>query len=192
MSGSLFKAKSLCVVTGASRGYGKCIAEMFATRLVSGSHLLLLARNTEHLTQVAGNLHALNKEVKATWSELDMSNLTDCSEENINAIFTRNDINLGDFETVFLIHNAGSIGDLTKFSWEYTDGDRLASDVNLNITGTFLLNAALLTKIRKHDIKNKVVINISSLAAVKPCSSMAFYCAGNLFKTSLFFSLLVR
>jgi sepiapterin reductase len=183
MSGSPFKGKSLCVITGASRGYGKCIAEMFVTRLVPGSHLLLLARNTELLVQVTAQLCSLNKEVQVTWSEFDQAKLSDCSPENIQSILKKACVNLGDFETLFLIHNAGSVGDLTKYSWEYTDANMLSSAVNTNLTGTFLLNASLLTEIRKHDYKHKVIVNISSLGALQPFASWSLYCAGKFYKT---------
>lgn len=189
MSGSPFKGKSLCVITGASRGYGKCIAEMFVTKLVPGSHLLLLARNTELLVQVTAQLRSLNKEVQVTWSEFDQSKLSDCSPENIEAILKKSCKNLGGFETFFLIHNAGSVGDLTKYSWEYIDADMLSSAVNTNLTGTFLLNASLLTEIRKHDYKHKVIVNISSLAALQPFASWSLYCAGKAARDMFFLTM---
>ncbi|XP_045169052.2 sepiapterin reductase-like [Mercenaria mercenaria] len=178
MSKSLLKGKALCVITGASRGYGRCLAEMFVTHLPAGSLLLLLARNTDQLTEVSARLTSLNNSVRVAWEKFDQSNVTDCSQENIHSILSKAEIRLQDFNSVFLVHNAGSVGDLTKYAWEFSDGNMVANTINLNVTGTVLLNASLLNEIRKYDIKQKIVVNVSSLAAIQPFSSWSLYCAG--------------
>ncbi|XP_057244983.1 sepiapterin reductase, partial [Malurus melanocephalus] len=47
-----------CVVTGASRGFGRSLARLLAPRLGPGSALLLLARSAEPLAELATELSA--------------------------------------------------------------------------------------------------------------------------------------
>lgn len=49
-------AAASCVLTGASRGFGRSLARLLAPRLGPGSLLLLLARSEEALAQLAAEL----------------------------------------------------------------------------------------------------------------------------------------
>lgn len=175
---SLLKAKSLCVITGASRGYGRSIAEKLASSLPTDSMFLLLARNTDQLDEVKGNIKELNAGIEVVYEKFDQSDLKECSHDNITSILTRNNIQIKNFDQILVIHNSGTTGDLTKFAWELMDQTTVETAMNLNVTGTILLNAALLTEARNCGVRSKVVINISSLAAIQAFSSWSLYCAG--------------
>lgn len=181
---SILNKKTFCVISGASRGYGKCLAEILVTRLPAGSCCLLLARSIEQLKDITANLTASSNGVKVACGKLDQSDLKDCSTGNIQDILSKAAIEIQDFETVMLLHNAGSTGDLTRYAWEMSDINMVESTMNVNVTGTILLNSSFLNEIRKCDIKNKVVINISSLAAIQVFPSWSLYCAGKILKIS--------
>lgn len=54
---------ALCIVTGASRGFGRSVARLLAPRLAPGSALLLVARS-------AGALGELQAQLRAAWPAL--------------------------------------------------------------------------------------------------------------------------
>ena len=66
----IFSGKVFLVVTGASRGIGKHIAEAVAAQLESKSNVLLLARNEESLKNVAAELP---KGLVASYQSIDFS-----------------------------------------------------------------------------------------------------------------------
>lgn len=168
------------MITGASRGYGRCIAESLAACIPAASALLLLARNTHQLTEVVKQLQSQYNDVKVAYSTFDQSILAECSHDNVSSILSKADINLKDFDTVVVVHNSGTTGDLTKYVWEMSEISTVENAMNVNVTGMVLLNAALLREIRKHAVETTVVVNISSLAAVQAFPSWSLYCAGRL------------
>ncbi|KAL4221988.1 hypothetical protein ACF0H5_018034 [Mactra antiquata] len=188
---SLLKVKSFCVITGASRGYGRCIAEKLATNLPKDSTFLLLARDTQQLATVKENINTLNDSVQVMYEKFDQSSLNECSQSNIRNILSKNKIEMKNFDQILIIHNAGTVGDLTKFAWEMTDISSVETAMNLNVTGTILLNAALLSEVRNSNVGFKVVINISSLAAVQAFSSWSVYCSGKAAR-DMFFQTLAK
>lgn len=177
MAESLVKQKTLCVITGANQGYGKCLAEKFASALTPGSALILLARNTTKLESVATALKTSSPEVLVVYHCLDLTDFKQCSKENFETILNTTGINVSDFEQVMLLHNAGSIGDVTKFTWQLSDSASVENCINVNITGTILFNASVLSVVKKANVKTVVVINVTSIAAILPMPSMSLYCA---------------
>lgn len=179
MAGSLLKTKTFCVVTGASRGLGKCIAEKLAPELGPSSLLLLMARNQSDLESVKTDILSNNPNISAVVKVFDQSNLEECAKKEIfTHILKENNTCVKDFEHAMIVHNAGSAGDLTKHASEMTDIGLVESTMNNNVTGTILLNAVFSQTFLKETVTCRTVINISSLAAVEPFPSWSLYCAG--------------
>lgn len=178
MAESLFNKKCICIITGASQGYGKCIAESFARTCSSGSLLILLSRNNSKVKEVAYDIHSNCPGITVVAQQLDLADLQQCSVENFQVVLNTYNIILGDFEHVILVHNAGSLGDVTKFVWQLTDKAVVENCITVNVTGTILFNAAVLDAVKKADVKSTVVVNISSLAALQAFPSWSLYCAG--------------
>lgn len=114
MAGSLLKKKTFCVVTGASRGLGKCIAEKLAPKLASGSLLLLMARTKAALDTLKTEIQPANNNISIIVKIFDQSNLEECANKEIfTDVLKENNNSLKDFEHAMVVHNAGTAGDLT-------------------------------------------------------------------------------
>ena len=178
MSASLFHKKTLCIVTGASQGYGKCLAENFAKLVSPDSALILLARNKENLQKVADGIKAVSPQVAVIVSKFDQTDYTYCSEKYFEGILEDNHIKVEKFQQVFIIHNAGVLGDVTKYTWDLTNPDLVDKCFRVNVTGTILFNAVVLGCMKRFKVPSIAVINISSVSAISafPCGSL--YCTG--------------
>lgn len=176
MSGTFFSKKTFCIVTGASQGYGASLAEKFASLLPSNSALLLLARNADKLKDVTEKISCQSPNVHVHFHTFDQSVLQECSTENLRTIIKDRNISPSDFEQCIIIHNAGVIGEVTKFTWQITDAEMVDHAMKVNVTGAILLNAAFMDCCA--GTGSMVIINVSSLAAIQPFSSWSIYCAG--------------
>jgi short-subunit dehydrogenase len=63
------------VITGATKGIGKAIAEIFVQ---NGHNILICSRNEKELDDVANELQLLNKNVQINYKEADLSKKEDC------------------------------------------------------------------------------------------------------------------
>ena len=180
MAGSLLQKKAFCVVTGSSRGLGKSIALTLVPKLVPSSVILLMARDTQALENVKTDILSANPEISVVVKFFNQADLKQCADkEMFTDILKENDKSIKDFEHAMIIHNAGIAGDLTKFASEMTDVGSVESAINVNVTGTILLNAIFLQTFQKClDTDCRTVVNISSLAALEPFPSWSLYCAG--------------
>lgn len=172
MSIGALSGKVFLLVTGASRGIGKQIAISFAKHLQSGSHVLLLATNLPALKATAENI---NREIAVDTVSVDLSKPT---KENFHEIIEKS---LGtkkpqDFDRFVIVHNAGTIGDLTKCTNEMTDVTYWRNYCDLNVLSPVILNGVMMDIFK--DVKNKVVINITSLYAIQPGKNVGYYSTG--------------
>jgi sepiapterin reductase len=86
-----------------------------------------------------------------------------------------NDINK--FNEAVIIHNVGSLGDVSKNTINMTDLDTWRDYYNLNVFGPAVLNGVFMQLFKAETIK-KHVINITSLCGIQPLKSLGYYCAG--------------
>lgn len=82
------------------------------------------------------------------------------------------------FERAVIVHNAGTIGDVSKTTVEMTDCEEWRKYYDLNVFSPAVLNSVFM-KIFNDDTKvGRLVINITSLCCVEPMKSMGFYGSG--------------
>lgn len=161
------------LVTGASKGIGAKMAVECARNLQSGSCVVLLARSTAGLESTRQQILDINPGVNVTLKSID---LTKPSRDDINALIEASfDRNVA-FDLCMIIHNVGTIGDISKWSSDIDDYDELESYFSINVFGVVLLNNLLL-KAFPQDVK-KFIVNITSKAAICPFKSFAFYAPG--------------
>ena len=178
MAGSLLQKKTFCVVTGASRGLGRCIALTLGQKLPSSSCILLMARDMPSIASLKTEILSANPELNVVLKFFDQADLKKCAnKEMFTDVLKEIEKSVGDFEQALIIHNAGSAGDLTKFGSEFTDAGEVETVVNVNVTGTILLNSMFFQTFQKEAIDCRTVVNISSLAALQPFPSWSLYCA---------------
>lgn len=147
------------VVTGASAGLGTHYAERLAQE---GSDLVLAARNTERLEEVAGDLrrrHGVRVEVRGV----------DLSTESARAGFVEE---IRSMPVHTLINNAGfgSVGDFVEL-----DAGRVAREVSLNAGALTELSHAVAGPMVARG--RGAIVNVASTAAFQAMPGMAVYAA---------------
>lgn len=156
------------LITGASSGIG----EAFARRLACEKHnLILVARSKEKLEQIAEELiskHQIIAEVIAL----------DLSEPGSDKVLFDTTESKG-FQVNWLINNAG-FGSMGYFS--ELDLEKELRMIRLNIEALVALTHRYLRKMR--EMREGVIINVSSAASFQPVPFMATYAATKAFVTS--------
>lgn len=150
----------VAIITGASMGIGKAIAETFAGE---GAHLVICSRTEEELASTA-------KELRDSFSVRIEPVITDVSNpEQVKQLV---DITLDKFGTVdILVNNAGIYGPIGPVA--DTDSEEWIECININLCGTFLtVQAVLPTMIRKGTGK---IVLLSGGGAVSPFPRFTAY-----------------
>ena len=176
---NLFERKTCFVITGASRGLGKCIAVNFAKKANQESAFLLLSRNTNALKTVETEIKSCCPNLKIATCEFDQGNLDENKTGKIfESIFTDKNLSLDNYEQAVIVHNAGTLGDNSKFVKDLNSAEELNSYFAINLTGVVLLNAAFMKFFTEEKCTSRFVINISSLTAIQAFKNFALYCTG--------------
>uniref|UniRef100_UPI00398F5CB0 sepiapterin reductase-like n=1 Tax=Pristiophorus japonicus TaxID=55135 RepID=UPI00398F5CB0 len=180
--------RSLCVVTGASRGLGRSLSVVLAPRLGPGSHLVLVARCGERLRETERQVRA---EAPAAGGELRISRLqADLSRpEGLQRVvgWLSGDRELGGPpERLILVNNAGTLGDISKYVVDLTDPAEVSDYFALNFTSATCLTASVLKAFPERENLGRTIINISSLCAIQPFKSWSLYCAGKAAREMMF------
>ncbi|KAM0729266.1 Sepiapterin reductase [Formica fusca] len=175
MSIEALSGKVFLVITGASRGIGRQIAITFGSLLQEGSHILLLARNLNDLKEVAKNIPS---KVTVHTVSIDLGEAkvtkTDFEETILGCL---NGTTRDAFDRVVLVHNVGTIGDVTKFVNEMVDIDVWNQFYTLNLFLPTILNAVIMNLFDNSTNTKKVVINITSLFAIQANMACGYYCS---------------
>ncbi|TGZ50916.1 hypothetical protein DBV15_11901, partial [Temnothorax longispinosus] len=154
--------KVFLLVTGASRGIGRQIAITFGSLLEEGSRVLLLARNKDALRKVASNIPS---KVEVYTSSTDLSKSTDVEFQEFLSEALK-ETTSDAFDRVVLVHNVGSLGDLSKSVNDMMDVNSWRELYHLNMFIPAILNAVVMNTFDNKTIK-KTVINITSLYAIQ-------------------------
>jgi sepiapterin reductase len=195
---------TLLVVTGASRGLGRAIGVAFASSS-SIKHLrcLLVARSERGLEETASLMReaaaAARKSSDAFDLEIscmaaDLSNM-DTLEQTVEEMFGQLEKRM--YDRAILINNAGSLGYLGRCS-DMTSLGKLQRAIDFNITSSSWISLQFVHKLLSSPSEKIcsacsciVVVNISSLCAIEPFSTMSVYCAGKAAR-DLFHSVLAK
>jgi short-subunit dehydrogenase len=145
------------LITGASKGIGKIIAEVFAA---STNHaLVLVARSEQELEEV--------KEACLTLGAPDVKTIAaDITNKNIQ------DIDFSGLNIGIVINNAGSF--LFKPLQETTFED-FQSQMNINALGAFNVTSAILPQLKQQE--RGLIVNICSQASLKGLADSGAYSA---------------
>jgi NAD(P)-dependent dehydrogenase (short-subunit alcohol dehydrogenase family) len=143
----------IAIVTGASNGIGRGIAETFAA---AGAKTVLVARRESLLDQVAAGIKARGGEALSVPTDLT-------HEEAVTALFARVYETFGRLDV--LVNNAGiaTHKDTEDITLEYW---RAALDIN--ITAPFLCSRAAIRIMKAQKPQGGRIINIGSVSAKTP------------------------
>ncbi|XP_066279981.1 sepiapterin reductase-like [Branchiostoma lanceolatum] len=84
-----------------------------------------------------------------------------------------------------MIHNAGTLGDLTKKAAEHSDPQILHKYFAANLTSVIALTAKFM-EVFPDAAARRTVVNISSAAAVEPLEHHSLYCSGKAARNMFF------
>lgn len=165
--------KVFLVITGASRGIGRQIAITFSSLLEEGSHILLLARNLSGLQETAKNISS-KVTVHTVSMDLGEGTKTDYERTILECLKgTTTDA----FDRVVVVHNVGTIGDVSKFLNEMVDVDEWKQFYSVNFILPAVLNAVIMNLFDHSTNTKKVVINITSLYGIQANAACGSYCS---------------
>jgi len=136
----------IALVSGASQGIGRAIAIALATQ---GATVILAARNTDKLAQVAAEIEAAGG--KALAFTLDIASEASIKETAKSILAAHGTVDI-------LVNNAGITRDGLMMRMKRADWDDV---LNTNLTGTFLLTQALLPPMVK--ARWGRIVNITSI-----------------------------
>jgi short-subunit dehydrogenase len=140
------------VITGASQGIGKAIAEKYATE---GHNLLLCSKNEKRLLQAAEDISKENKEINITIYPADLSDKGQVKAFASWILKKNTAIDI-------LVNNAGNF--LPGSIYNEEEGV-LEKMIEVNLYCAYHLTRALLPEMMKK--KNGHIFNICSIAALK-------------------------
>lgn len=169
-------SRTCCVITGASRGFGRSVAIALAREFSDAGiegHFVLLARCEEGLQETRnkiietyscaqvhiiatnlGEIDTLGKTIENAFSKVEPSNISHA----------------------LLVNNAGSLGDVSKrIKDESQSAEALQGYFNLNLTSPMFFISKFLQRFKDSTC---TVINVSSLMAVESYAYFSLYCTG--------------
>ncbi|MDR1957800.1 MAG: 3-oxoacyl-[acyl-carrier-protein] reductase [Planctomycetaceae bacterium] len=150
----------VAVVTGATRGIGRAIAEGLA---VNGAKVACIGTNAEKLQQTVEEIGATGVEVTAHLCNVALSE---------NVVKTAEEI-IARYKTVgILVNNAGITRDKLLRGLTDSDWDDV---IAVNLRGTFLMTRAFCETMRR--AKKGRIINISSVSGLQGNRGQSNYCA---------------
>ncbi|XP_065449248.1 sepiapterin reductase-like [Chrysemys picta bellii] len=176
--------KAACILTGASRGFGRSLALLLAPRLETGSVLIPVARSQGDLAELEAELRSSFPSLKVHSVQADLS-----TEDGLQLVLRAVQDKLpgaADLERLLVINNAGSLGDISKSFLDFTSPAEVNSYFAFNVTSALCLTSSILKAFPGHPGLCKTVVNISSLCALKPFKSWTLYCTGKASRDMMF------
>ncbi|XP_030620847.1 sepiapterin reductase b [Chanos chanos] len=177
--------RALCVITGASKGFGRELAVQIAGLLKPKSVMLLVARSGKQLAELKDDLVA---------SDGDKSQLVvHCIQADLGkkegvekTIRVAKETSAMDIDHLLLINNAASLGDVSRFAMSFTDREEVDAYLSLNVSSVLSLTAGVLQAFPWRHGLRRTVVNVSSLCALKPFPSWVLYCTGKAARDMMF------
>nr|XP_040051497.1 sepiapterin reductase b isoform X1 [Gasterosteus aculeatus aculeatus] len=175
--------RSICIITGASRGFGRALAHEVSRWLQPGSVLLLVARSETLLQELKGEL----------WSFIvDQQSAVHCVAADLS---TREGLDetvrvarqeaVTEMDRVLLINNAASLGNLSNFA-TFTGIDEVNSYLSFNVSSALVLTAGILQAFPRVPLQQRSVVNVSSTFALRPLPSWVLYCTAKAAREMMF------
>lgn len=174
---------AVCVLTGASRGFGRALASQLARLLSPGSVMLLSARNDSMLRQLKEELCAQQPGLQVVLTAADLG-----TEAGVQQLLSavRELPRPERLQRLLLINNAGTLGDVSKGFLNINDLAEVNNYWTLNLTSMLCLTSGTLNAFSNSPGLSKTVVNVSSLCALQPFKGWGLYCAGKAARDMLY------
>ncbi|XP_035697408.1 sepiapterin reductase-like [Branchiostoma floridae] len=180
MAAADLKVATFCVVTGASKGLGQALAINLAETVGEGSLIVITARGE-------GGLNDTKKKIEATAPHVEVKIVagdiagpySDELHKRICAVPSPQS-----FKHAIIVHNAASLGDVSKLTSELSDPKVITDYYQMNVSSVLCLNSQFFSA--TESIVRRTVVNITSLCALQPFKSWALYCGGKAARDMIF------
>ncbi|XP_040915644.1 sepiapterin reductase a [Toxotes jaculatrix] len=177
--------RALCIITGASRGFGRTIAREMSRLVKPRSVLVLVARSADDLRSLQAELAESEAGRAGLVVECVVADLGQ-TEGLENVVRTSKESFSEDIDHILLVNNAASLGDVSRYAKSFTDMAEVNSYLSLNVSSSLCLTARVLQAFPQRPGLRRTVINISSLCALQPFCSWVLYCTGKAAREMMF------
>ncbi|TRY66270.1 hypothetical protein DNTS_026227 [Danionella cerebrum] len=161
--------KALVIITGASRGFGRSLAISVAPLLSAGSVMVLAARSGDRLEELQRELNVTGKtNLTVRCAAVDLG-----CKAGVERVVAETRSSDPEIDRLMLFHNAG---DVSRYCRDFTDLDELNSYMSLNVSSALCLTAGVLQAVPGRTGLKRIIVNISSLCAVRPFPTWVQYC----------------
>uniref|UniRef100_K3WFV0 Sepiapterin reductase n=1 Tax=Globisporangium ultimum (strain ATCC 200006 / CBS 805.95 / DAOM BR144) TaxID=431595 RepID=K3WFV0_GLOUD len=180
------------LITGASRGFGRCVAVDFAQQISAGDDLdiHLWARSeadlkeTERMVQDAWERTHPSHTLRTFTLTVDLGNKDDYTPK-IDALLAQ--IKAESYARVFVVHNAGSLGHL-GLTQEWSSHEMLDQYWHFNVHSVLWFNKRFLEEFgaSREELQKpaeaaqpptlSVIVNVTSLFGIQPAATFGLYC----------------
>uniref|UniRef100_A0A023GHI7 Sepiapterin reductase n=1 Tax=Amblyomma triste TaxID=251400 RepID=A0A023GHI7_AMBTT len=174
-TGVFWGKKYYVIITGASAGIGREIAVAFSKQAAECSVFVITGRNSERLTETKRLVCDVAPGVQVILKTMDHSKAT---FEDYRKLISETSAKISGADGVVLVHNAATLGDVKKYAIAYTDEKEIDDYFHLNVTSVMTLTSAFLEKFSSSSTIPRFIVNITSLAAIKPFVGTGLYCTG--------------
>ncbi|XP_066296210.1 sepiapterin reductase-like [Branchiostoma lanceolatum] len=180
MAAADMKVATFCVVTGASKGLGQAVAINLAETVGDGSLIVITARGEDGLNETKKKIESVAPHVTVKIVAGDIAGpYSDELHKRICDVPSP-----GSFKHAMIIHNAGSLGDVSKLTSELSDPKVITDYYQLNVSSVLCLNSQFFSA--TESIVRRTVVNITSLCALQPFKSWGLYCGGKAARDMIF------
>lgn len=174
--------KALCIITGASKGFGRCLAQELSKLLKPGSVLILVARSGEKLQELEKNLLSERDGLVVRSVVADLG-----QKDGVESVIREaRKTPSSDINSLFLFNNAASLGDVSRYARNFTDVNEVNEYLSMNVSSALCLTAGVLQLFPADLGLHRCVVNVSSLCALQPFPSWVLYCTGKAARNMMF------
>nr|ADO28050.1 sepiapterin reductase [Ictalurus furcatus] len=174
--------RALCIITGASKGFGRCLAKEISALLKPGSVLVLVARSEDKLRELQEDLSSGRDGLVIRCVVADLG-----QKDGVESVIKElRETPSSDINSLYLFNNAASLGDVSRYFRSFTDMDEVDLYLSMNVSSALCLTAGILKAFPAHVGLRRCVVHVSSLCALQPFPSWVLYCTGKAARNMMF------
>lgn len=169
-----FSESCFCMISGASRGLGREMAIQFTKewkKSSAKSHIVLMGRDKTELEETERLVKMEFDEISVSLLLADLGDLETITSSCDKMVETFDSTR---YKQVFLIHNAGTLGDISHPIHQQNDPGPLTYMTTLHITSMWLMTAKVIS-ITEDTPSSLFILNISSLLGTMAMAGLGSY-----------------